>query len=68
MTDLVETKRALLNEHELVPVAFSDELGCETCVATFSWGSEVVSGPCATLRLLALPYADHPDYREEWRP
>lgn len=19
-------------------------------------------------RLLALPYADHPDYREEWRP
>jgi hypothetical protein len=22
----------------------------------------------ATLRLLALPYADHPDYRQEWRP
>jgi hypothetical protein len=21
-----------------------------------------------TLRLLALPHADHPDYREEWRP
>lgn len=21
-----------------------------------------------TLRTLALPYADHPDYREEWRP
>ena len=21
-----------------------------------------------TLRLLALPYADHPDYREEWKP
>ncbi len=21
-----------------------------------------------TVRLLALPYADHPDYREEWRP
>lgn len=20
------------------------------------------------VRLLALPYADHPDYREEWRP
>ena len=20
------------------------------------------------LQLLALPYADHPDYREEWRP
>jgi hypothetical protein len=24
--------------------------------------------PCPTLRALALPYADHPDYREEWRP
>lgn len=23
--------------------------------------------PCATMRLLALPLADHPDYREEWR-
>lgn len=21
-----------------------------------------------TLRFLALPYADHPDYREEWKP
>jgi len=24
--------------------------------------------PCGTLRYLALPYADHPDYRREWRP
>jgi hypothetical protein len=24
--------------------------------------------PCTTLRLLALPYADQPGYREEWRP
>lgn len=24
--------------------------------------------PCPTLRLIALPYADHPDYREDWRP
>jgi len=24
--------------------------------------------PCRTLRLLALPYAGHPDYREEWKP
>jgi hypothetical protein len=24
--------------------------------------------PCATLRLLALPYADHEAYREEWKP
>ncbi|MEU5023581.1 DUF6221 family protein [Streptomyces milbemycinicus] len=24
--------------------------------------------PITALRLLALPYADHPDYRDEWRP
>jgi hypothetical protein len=24
--------------------------------------------PCPTLRLLALPYVDHPDYRQEWKP
>ncbi|MFD3827694.1 DUF6221 family protein [Streptomyces sp. NPDC058621] len=23
---------------------------------------------CPILRALALPYADHPDYREDWRP
>jgi hypothetical protein len=23
--------------------------------------------PCPTLRLLALPYADHPDYDQAWR-
>ena len=26
------------------------------------------SQPCNTLRLLALPYVDHPDYDETWRP
>jgi len=24
--------------------------------------------PCETLRLLALPYVDHPDYQPEWAP
>jgi hypothetical protein len=24
--------------------------------------------PCETVRVLALPYSDHPDYHEEWRP
>ena len=26
-----------------------------------------VKGPCLTLRALAMPYADHPDFRPEWR-
>jgi len=24
--------------------------------------------PCELVRILALPYADHPDYEEGWRP
>lgn len=24
--------------------------------------------PCSTLRLLALPFADHPGYKPKWRP
>lgn len=28
----------------------------------------VVGGDCSTVRLLALPFADRPGYREEWRP
>lgn len=30
------------------------------------FGTEPPAGP--VLRFLALPYVDHPDYREEWRP
>lgn len=30
--------------------------------------AEMAPYPCRTLRLLALPYAGHPEYREEWRP
>jgi hypothetical protein len=30
------------------------------------WWDRDVSGPL--LALMALPYADHPDYRAEWRP
>lgn len=28
----------------------------------------VMCWPCRTLRFLALPYADRPGYREEWKP
>ena len=31
-------------------------------------GGTVLDFAWETLRHLALPYADHPDYREEWRP
>ncbi|MFI5755633.1 DUF6221 family protein [Streptomyces sp. NPDC051569] len=29
---------------------------------------DVPKGPCLTVRLHAAAYADHPDYRKEWRP
>lgn len=39
---------------------------CRICVpkhSHFGDRDSVPVGPCRTLRLLALPYADHPDYR-----
>ncbi|MCX4575638.1 DUF6221 family protein [Streptomyces sp. NBC_01571] len=66
----VEAKRQILALH--VPTPHQDEgdmwPGCTTC----SWRDEMealrVRYPCKTVRLLALPYADRPGYREEWRP
>jgi hypothetical protein len=31
-------------------------------------GHDLRELPCPTLRLLALVYADHPDYLPEWKP
>ena len=33
-----------------------------------SWDDEKNVNGLYLLRLLALPYADHPAYREDWRP
>jgi hypothetical protein len=38
---------------------------CGTCGSV---DDSPVEWPCDTVLALALPYADHPDYREEWRP
>jgi hypothetical protein len=38
-----------------------------TC-AVCGWASDDPTSGCLTLRLLALPYADRPGYREEWAP
>jgi hypothetical protein len=60
----VEAKRWIIDEHEVA------DQGCETCGNYDPTGlhAHETDGPCATLRLLALPYADHEDFREEWRP
>jgi hypothetical protein len=56
----VEAKRRMLTD--LYPEIKADG---ETILG--EWGDD----PCdrdMVLYLLALPYADHPDYRDEWRP
>lgn len=63
----VEAKRRIVECHEPWTAANGDII-CGRC------GREHIDGrpgghfPCQTLRLLAAMYADHPSYREEWRP
>ncbi len=40
---------------------------CDTCGENI-WRDPDDQFPCETLKAVALPYADRPDYREEWRP
>ncbi|MGY0067707.1 DUF6221 family protein [Streptomyces sp. QTS137] len=52
----IEAKRELLRQYEHLKYDVTpDDL-------TGVWAFEAV------LRAFALPYADHPDYRDEWRP
>lgn len=48
-----EAKRRIIERH-------GDGGDCFDCTPT--------RYPCPTLRLVAAIYADHPDYREEWKP
>lgn len=67
----VEAKRRILDGH--VPTDDrAPERGevCRTCHEDLcdGWEPDPLGHPCPTVRLLALPYADKPGYREEWRP
>ncbi|MFF7353753.1 MULTISPECIES: DUF6221 family protein [Streptomyces] len=57
----VEAGRALLAEHRP-----TDDGRCRTCATAADGGPP--PAPCATLRLLALPFAGHAEYDETWRP
>jgi hypothetical protein len=63
----VEAKRELLKLHRSVGRRSTGSGGgiVEDCQICDHFPAQY---PCATLRLLALPYVDHPDYRQEWRP
>lgn len=63
----IMSKRAIVDLHaRVVRFQWCDEIayGCDVCKdgpdqRTDYW-------PCPTLRLLAVPYRRHPDFREEW--
>lgn len=54
-----EAKRRIVDAH------LNGDAWCDHCS-----GGEHMGNPnaCPTLRLLALPYADHPGYDEKWKP
>lgn len=60
----VEAKRRLLDLHEPGTQEYVDGDVCMACTLT----GDGPYYPCATLRLLALPYVDHADYQDDWRP
>lgn len=66
----IDAKRQVVAQHtpsrpEYMP---HRERGCLTCTTTQAWDDKANEANCLTLRLLALPYADRPGYRPEWRP
>lgn len=58
----IEAKRKLIDWHS---AQRSDETPWGDPVQICRCGYDL---PCSTLRMLALPDVDHPDYKEEWRP
>ena len=57
-----EAKRRIVEHHSS---SGDDWPLCAICTEV---GPDAQGWPCLTLLLLALPYSDHGDYREEWRP
>ncbi len=83
IVDEIDAKRKLLELHQPMPSGYRDgryvhpdpgDPACAHCddLCHCASGTRCESPdapwPCATVRLIALPYAGHPDYREEWRP
>lgn len=70
----VEAKRRIIGEHRVLwepgwtPEGEDDEefLVCARCEDRSR--HDAMRWPCPTLRLLALPFAEHPDYQKEWAP
>lgn len=63
----VDAKRRIMECHEPWTAGNGDII-CGRCGREHIDGRPGSHFPCQTLRLLALPDAGHPDYREVWRP
>lgn len=59
----IEAKRRIEDLHEAT-IMYGGPPACGACTLMYPTGAN--PWPCETLRLLALPYADHPDY-QTWR-
>jgi Family of unknown function (DUF6221) len=77
----IDAKRLLLDDHPIMPETYPRPtvggkevggpyypFGCENCHAEHDTGEVHGFGYCLVWQALALPYADHDDYRPEWRP
>jgi hypothetical protein len=67
-----EAMRAVVEMHAPVEVYREQPLVCTVCVQTDDSGDFIVSRPedawpCPTLRALASIWADHPEFRQEWK-
>ncbi|ROQ69188.1 hypothetical protein EDD93_3685 [Streptomyces sp. 840.1] len=62
----VEAKRQMVKLHACAAGHECSTLDRHGEIDHCTWVMD--SEACTTLRLLALPYADHPDYRDDWRP
>jgi hypothetical protein len=75
----VDAKRRIVDHHAITvkkaniapynwqtgdPQPAEYDVTCEIC----GWVGGLPTSGCLTLQLLALPYADHPDYDPAWKP
>lgn len=67
----VEAKRVILGIHDRVANGWGGARWAEACAGCGGEYDDPITPrlvDCPHLRAMAAVYADHPDYREEWRP
>ncbi|MFD8492072.1 DUF6221 family protein [Amycolatopsis sp. NPDC059657] len=62
---ILATHRTAVNDQVPGFPLYGRDYWCETCHVP---SDEAGSNWCMTLRLLALPYADHKEYNDAWKP